>query len=285
MESKGYSLEYGRHYYSENRSGLYPNYPSPDTETLIISEAIIDAATLLQVPEISSLFAILAAYGTNGLTKEHKQAIAEWCSSEVENKEIIFFFDGDAAGREGVQRNAEELQKLFIAGISTDARPCVSFIETPPDEDINSLYIKHGAECLMQLINERKPINEPSFSIEILSNEKEEVQAQHTLSPLDTANPNKITYETPSARYIIKGGICKPLDKMLVSLDVQHLETALKYRTRLDLYEERQTRKEAREAAEKLDLRSDLLETDLSKLTDLLEEHREREFENLKKNQ
>jgi DNA primase len=27
-ESKGYSLEYGKHYYSENRRGLYPNYPS-----------------------------------------------------------------------------------------------------------------------------------------------------------------------------------------------------------------------------------------------------------------
>ena len=56
---------------------------------------------------------------------------------------------------------------------------------------------------------------------------------------------------------------------------MQHLETAIKYRTRLDLYEEKQTRKEAREAAEKLDLRSDLIENDLSKLTDLLEEHRE----------
>lgn len=269
-ESKGYSLEYGKHYYSENRSGLYPCYPNPDTETLIITEAIIDAATLLQVPEISSLFAILAAYGTNGLTKEHKAAI----EALPNLKEIIFFFDGDAAGREGVNRLSLELKM-------NNEKLTISAVETPSDEDINSLFVKYGTECLLQLINERKPVNEISpettsfSSIEILSNEKEEVQAQHTLSPLDTANPNKIIYETPTARYIIKGGICKPLDKMLVSLDVQHLETALKYRTRLDLYEERQTRKETREAAEKLDLRSDLLETDLSKLTDLLEEHRE----------
>ncbi len=62
---------------------------------------------------------------------------------------------------------------------------------------------------------------------------------------------------------------------MTISLDVQHLETAIKYRTRLDLYEEKQVRKEAREAAEKLDLRSDLVENDLSQLTDLLEEYRE----------
>ena len=42
----------------------------------------------------------------------------------------------------------------------------------------------------------------------------------------------------------------------------------------LDLYEEKQTRKEAREASEKLELRSDLVENDLSQLTDLLEEYR-----------
>ena len=271
---KGYSLEYGRHYYSENRSGLYPCYPNPGSEILIITEAIIDAATLQLIINNEKLtienVSVIAAYGTNGLTKEHKQAIAEL----KQLKEIIFFFDGDAAGREGVNRLSPELKMH-------NEEMIISTVEPPSDEDINSLYVKYGAECLMQLINERKPVNEISpettsfSSIEIFSNEKEEVQAQHTLSPLDTANPNKITYETPTARYIIKGGICKPLDKMLVSLDVQHLETALKYRTRLDLYEERQTRKEAREAAEKLDLRSDLLESDLSKLTDLLEEHRE----------
>ena len=276
IESKGYSIEYGKHYYNENRSGLYPNYPSPETETLIITEAIIDAATLLQIEEITSQFTILSAYGTNGLTKEHKAAIAEWCSSGVETKEIIFFFDGDTAGSDGVTRNAEELKGLNCK---------ITSIETPDGEDINSMFVTYGKEAVLQLIEarlpigmEEKPVNgetEPFLSTEIFSNEGKNQQPMGNSHELNTDNPNKITYETPTARYIIKGGICKPLDKMLVSLDVQHLETALKYRTRLDLYEERQTRKEAREAAEKLDLRSDLIETDLSKLTDLLEEHRE----------
>src|SRR5690554_7822547 len=66
---------------------------------------------------------------------------------------------------------------------------------------------------------------------------------------------------------------------MTISLDVQHLETAIKYRTRLDLYEEKQVRKEAREASEKLDLRSDLVENDLSQLTDLLEEYRDNQLQ------
>ena len=48
-ESSGYNIEYGRHYYSENRKGLYPSYPPQDTQTLIITEAIIDAASLIQI--------------------------------------------------------------------------------------------------------------------------------------------------------------------------------------------------------------------------------------------
>ena len=66
---------------------------------------------------------------------------------------------------------------------------------------------------------------------------------------------------------------------MVVSLDVQCLETGTKYRCRLDLYEEKQTRKEAREASEKLELRSDLVENDLSQLTDLLEEYRDNQLQ------
>ena len=143
-ESKGYSLEFGKHYYSENRSGLYPCYPNQTTQILIITEAIIDAVTLLQVPEISNQFAILAAYGTNGLTKEHKEAI-----KELKNlQEIIFFFDGDTAGKEGTQRNTEELKELNCK---------ITAVATPEQEDINSLFVKYDKDCLIKLINERKP--------------------------------------------------------------------------------------------------------------------------------
>ncbi len=271
-ESKGYNLEYGKHYYSENRSGLYPSYPNEASETLIITEAIIDAATLLQLPEISNPFTILAAYGTNGLTKEHKGAIAEL----KHLKEIIFFFDGDIAGKEGVQRNAEDLKELGCK---------ITAIATPEGEDINSMFVTYGKEAVLQLIGERKPVNgetEPSFSTEKTLTELKSTANQNITTPLNTDTPNKIIYERPTARYIVKGSLCKQLDKMLVSLDVQHLETAIKYRTRLDLYEEKQTRKEAREAAEKLDLRSDLIETDLSKLCDMLEELRDSDLQQSK---
>jgi len=76
-----------KHYYLKNRIGLYSNYPNSKTKRLILTEAIIDAATLLQLPGITKEFTVLSLYGTNGLTEEHKQAIKEI----KDLQEIIFF--------------------------------------------------------------------------------------------------------------------------------------------------------------------------------------------------
>ena len=77
-----------KHFYLKDRNGLYPNYPKQETTKLILTEAIIDAATLLQIPEITNNYEILSLYGTNGLTEEHKTAIKDLQNLE----EIIFFF-------------------------------------------------------------------------------------------------------------------------------------------------------------------------------------------------
>ncbi len=270
IQAKAYTAEVGKHYYSENRKGLYPGYPNENTETLIITEAIIDAASLLQIEELKEV-AILSAYGTNGLTTEHTEAV-----SQLPNlQEVIFFFDGDQAGQQGAAKYNEELAKQ---GIKT------SIVCTPPNEDVNSLCVNYGKDAILQLIEERILSTgsliqkHTSSSIEKSSNEEKEVQTQNFASQLlNTDTPNKIIYQTQTARYIIKGSLPKTFDRMVVSLDVQCLETGAKYRCRLDLYEEKQTRKEAREASEKLELRSDLVEHDLSQLTDLLEEYRESE--------
>ncbi|WP_335337853.1 CHC2 zinc finger domain-containing protein [Salinivirga cyanobacteriivorans] len=275
-ESNGHNAEFGKHYYTENRKGLYPHYPDKHTETLIITEAIIDAATL-QLSIENNQYSILAAYGTNGLTAEHKAAISQLSNLQ----EVIFFFDGDTAGKQGATKYSEELRK--------DKACLVSTVTTPDGEDINSLFVNYGKEAILQLIEERQPVDlkasqlSNNLTIKQYSNQTKAataaVQTVHALSPLKTDIPNKIIHQTPTARYIIKGSLPKTFDRMLVSLDVQHPETGIKYRCRLDLYEEKQTRKEAREASEKLDLRSDLVENDLSQLTDLLEEYRDNQLQ------
>ena len=79
--------ENSKHFYLKNRQGLYPNYPNPDTRKLILTEAIIDTASLLQIDQIKDNYTLLTCYGTNGLNEEILNAI----KSLNQLEEIIFF--------------------------------------------------------------------------------------------------------------------------------------------------------------------------------------------------
>jgi DNA primase len=247
------STTQAKHFYTRNRKGLYPNYPKADTKILILTEAIIDAATLLQITDHK----ILACYGTNGFTAEHEQAIKEL----KQLGEIIIFFDGDEAGREGSKKIAEKLNIIFKGKLS--------MVNTPEGEDINSLAQSHEKEIFAHLIEKRT-----AFSF---STEKKKTEIKPVVNPqFDTSNPHKLIYRTLSANYYIKGGLRNETDSMRVSLDIEHPQNKRKSRSKLDLYEDKQVEKIAREAAEKLQLRSDLIQLDLELLTELLEQHREK---------
>jgi DNA primase catalytic core len=151
-----------KHYYLKNRQGLYPGYPNPDTRKLILTEAVIDTAALLQTEAVNQNYTLLTCYGTNGLTEEVLNAIKPLKQLE----EVIFFFDGDKAGHQAVEKYAEILRTLHPNAL-------ISNVETPENEDINSLLLGHESEILTHLINERKEI-EFSFSIEDKTEESKE---------------------------------------------------------------------------------------------------------------
>jgi DNA primase len=99
----------GKHYYTANRKGLYPKYPPAETRKLILTESIIDAATLLQQKEIIAEYEILALYGTNGLTSEHTQAIR----GLKHLKEIVLWLDGDQAGVKATEKYKTQIAELL----------------------------------------------------------------------------------------------------------------------------------------------------------------------------
>jgi DNA primase catalytic core len=136
-----------KHFYLKNRQGLYPNYPNPDTKKLLFTEAIIDTASLLQIDQIKENYTLLTSYGTNGLNEEILNAIKPLRQLE----EIIFFFDGDKAGNEAVTKYAEILRELH-------PKVKISQVETPQNEDINSLIQGHESEILIHLIDQRKEL-------------------------------------------------------------------------------------------------------------------------------
>jgi DNA primase len=101
--------EDNRHFYLKNREGLYPGYPKPTTTKLILTESIIDAATLLEQKEIKSGYEVLSLYGTNGLTEEHIKAI----QSLHQLEEIILMLNADAAGEAASEKHYQTLKSLL----------------------------------------------------------------------------------------------------------------------------------------------------------------------------
>ena len=102
----GRSVPKKGHYYMKDRAGLYPAYPSKKVTRIILVESVIDAASLLGIKELKD-YEVLALYGTNGYTSEHKKAL-ERCG---ELEEVILMLDGDEAGQKASKKLSEQLQK------------------------------------------------------------------------------------------------------------------------------------------------------------------------------
>lgn len=254
-------------YLPGNHTGLYPCYPKPETERLILTECVIDAATLYQLTSITKQYSILALYGINGFTEEHKQAI----KSLKNLKEIILFFDGDGPGTKGAAKIEKEI-KGFRQDVS------ISHVETPENEDINSLIDGHEEEILTHLINHRRPSTEPFILIE----ENKELPAI-TLNNkcFDTSNPEYIFYENGEIKITIWGKIdTRHVNRLRATLHIQLKNNIYaEYRDTIDLYSNNQTARLIRESATKLETSTDNMSKTITELTRNLEIYRQEQRE------
>ena len=145
---------------------------------------------------------------------------------------------------------------------------------------MNSLAISHEPAILNHLLEQRQTIASSSTEVSSIEGENAttgtpQLQPAFQSSELNTTNPNRLIYATTTATYYVKGGIRTELDTLRVSLDIEHPTSKRKHRSKPDLYEDKQVAKTATEAADKLNLRADLLILDVERLTDLLEGYRE----------
>ena len=228
-----------RHFYLRDRQGLYPGYPSGETKRLILTESIIDAASLLEQEEISKKYKVLALYGTNGLTDEHQLAIKELKALE----EIILFLNGDEAGKKAVEKYGLMLKTEY-------PNVKISNVEVPENEDVNSLLQGHSSEILTHLLDSRKVCghffsNENKLkekeqnypSPKLFTPSKEEIkQAAKRLvkesqkgldtdvsAALDTCNPYNLKYNGKEAKYQIKGFKINQMDSLKITLQISEL--------------------------------------------------------------
>lgn len=210
-----------RHFYLRERQGLYPSYPKAETKKLIITESIIDTATLLEQEPIKNNYEVLALFGTNGLTEEHQTAIRQLQQLE----EIIFFLNGDEAGQKATAKYAPmfkaEYPNLKITNVAV-----------PQNEDINSLLQGHSPEILTHLIETRKDFDfilsnenpnekekqEAKLFIETVQAATEAQEEQST--GLNTNNPYNLKYQSNEALYQIKGFRADQLDSLKITLQI-----------------------------------------------------------------
>lgn len=233
-----------RHFYLRDRQGLYPGYLTPGTKKLILTESIIDAATLLEQAPIKSNYEILSLFGTNGLTEEHQKAIREWLQSPsfgvVGEAEIIFFLNGDEPGNKAVAKYAP-MFKAEYPNIK------ITNVDVPQGEDVNSLLQGHSSDILLHLINTRKETDfifstEKSIEKEnteaklfIASEETEIITPPETqptskdnAATLNTNNPYNLQYQGNAclpdgtkAMYQIKGFRVEQMDSLKITLQIQ----------------------------------------------------------------
>jgi DNA primase catalytic core len=290
-----------KHYYLKNRTGLYPGYPNPVTTKLILTEAIIDTATLLQIPEITAEYELLSCYGTNGLTEEHKEAIKEWSQSTfakaAADKEIIFFFDGDKAGAEAINKYQAELGEL-IPGVT------LSKVEILEGEDVNSLSIAYEFEIFTHLLENRLALSGVEGKPFLLTEKTEEpereaqpeVETRQSLpqqGKLNTRNPDFITYTTEELAIIILGGInLQQLDRLRITIKISRTDPLTgsgqahnplhSIRHTIDLYHSDYLEKFIGKASEQLETGTNTIRRAIAEMTEQIERYRLSKIESQK---
>ena len=146
----------------------------------------------------------------------------------------------------------------------------------------------HDEAYLLHLIENRTELDATTPALldtffPSIENTIEKKSTPSVLNGLDSSNPNRLIYKGMAANYHVLGGIRLEGDQLKISLTtIESTEGNKKSRLKLDLYEDKQVEKSAKEIAERLGLRGDIIEQDLHHLTDLLEIHRDKEIKESK---
>lgn len=272
--------EESRHFYLQNREGLYPGYPALTTKKLILTESIIDAASLLQQKEITEQFTILSLYGTNGLTDEHQKAIIELPQLE----EIILMLNADEPGKAATAKHTLTLKQLLLPKLSGQAPIKISKVTLPADEDVNSVLCTHDDEkVLIDLIEQREDF---SFSIEKEKQPSSEMPASSVIqrnSKLNTSNQELLIYDNCELYFEILGGIkITGLERMKVTLKVLHRERLHQPQWySIDLYNQVQREQTINNVADTLEVSTQQTTQTFIQLITELEQHRLKKIEAL----
>jgi DNA primase catalytic core len=260
MDSNGQIVNlYGRHITRQEHrflpgphSGLF--YPPKGAQSLILTEGIIDALTLMEHEYTNAL----AIWGVNGLTEDHLSFIR---SERI--MQLTLCLDGDETGRKGVEQLTAKLKPTGAIIFSVDM---------PKDIDINALFAqKDGPSKFSPLLEaaQRDVSREAILQHGLKTASTGLLQEQR---PKQEQIEEGLLYDFGERRYRVLGLQLAGLDKLKVNLKVQngcafHIDS-------LDLYMHRFRELFIRTAAERLSADEGEISGEVNKLIELLEKKR-----------
>lgn len=147
----------------------------------------------------------------------------------------------------------EEIQKL-------NSKIPISVVELPDGDNLNDTWLKYGTEGVAELIKSNSLIEPPLEGLKII-------------------NEYKISFEGGAGTYYVIGRLSMEMSNLKVSIQIVDRHNQRKHRLKIDLFEFGNLEFHCKELSEKQGFDYKTLETDLIRLTDLLEVHREAMFE------
>lgn len=241
----GRSIEGDRkHYLKGNHKGIWNSEAALAYKTILLTESIIDALSVLQL----GILNVIPIYGTNGLT-EHHLKLFENCRTE----EIILCMDNDAAGNKAIEKHQE---LLSLKGFK------LSYIQLPQGiKDLNLFLTSGGTkEQLEEIIKNRTSLNsKPNTETGLVSKSKDDAH-----------------FKYDNLFYRIRGIALKNLGSMRVVITVNG-ESPESHTDRVDLYVSKARKIFANAAAGKLKAQSAKVEENLLSIMAEIEKIEEQE--------
>jgi predicted transcriptional regulator len=246
-----------------NEDGIYPSYPHELTERLFVTDNILDAATLLETRILDNRDAVISM--NEGLFIDEQMKAAKGLTKL---KEVIFI---------GVKNDKNDVHsKFFKAATNTE----LTFVKLPEDHSLNDMWVTYGLHGLNELLKGKISVSEvkEAHLNTLISTSKVEVPAENEIV-LKQINEGKLCYETSLGTYYILGNISTDLGTLKATFCFEEAASKRKHRNKFDLYERQQILAFAKTVSEAEHLDINQVEAELLKLTDLLDQHREKQLE------
>ena len=134
----------------------------------------------------------------------------------------------------------------------------ISTIQIPDGHSMNDMWLNYGSQGISELLE--NPTNESESKLEII-------------------NDFKIAYKGKIATYYVIGTLPMDFGNLRIALHIIERENQKKHRLKIDLADFVNLQNQCRELNEKQGLDANLLEVDLLKLADLLDDYREQKLD------